>query len=132
MWKIFGLYMSKRIHVLEEGKVPDRSDKEWKKGREISKVTGKACKRLREEFEVGGIVAQKGLWHIAKERILEHGGALPKEEGDIMREYGAMNEERFLSGWLRNVGGGIAMSGEKGCKEVRKEEDGASRKGGGN
>ena len=94
-------------------------------------ITGKACKRLRKEFEVGGIVAQKDLCHIATKRILEHGGVLPKEEGNIMRDYGAMHEESFLSGWLRELGGGKAMSGEKGCKEVRKEKDGASTKEGG-
>ena len=38
--------------MLEEGKVFDRSDKEWKIEREIRKITMKACKRLREEFEV--------------------------------------------------------------------------------
>ena len=36
-----------------------------------------------------------------------------------MRDCGAMHEESCLSGWLREVGGGIAMSGEKGCKEVK-------------
>ena len=31
-------------------------------------------------------------------------GALPKEEGDIVRECKAMHEENFLSSWLREVG----------------------------
>ena len=37
-------------------------------------------------------MAQKGLWNL---------GAMPKEEGDVIREYNAMHEENFLSSWLR-------------------------------
>ena len=42
-------------------------------------VTRKECKRLREEFEVGDFMAQKGLRNIAKKRMLEDTGALPRE-----------------------------------------------------
>ena len=30
-------------------------------------------------------MAQKGLWNVAREQILQDRGALPKEEGDIER-----------------------------------------------
>ena len=46
-------------------------------------------------------MAQKGSWNIAKKRMLEYRGALPKEDGDLPREYQAMHEENFLSSWLR-------------------------------
>ena len=36
------------------------------------------------------------MCHIAKKRMLEDRGAKPKEEGDIVREYNAMHEEKFL------------------------------------
>ena len=65
------------------------------------KVTRKECKILREEFEVGGFMAKKGLWYIAKKRMLEDRGALPKEDGNQLREYHAMHEEKFLGSWLR-------------------------------
>ena len=42
------------------------------------RVTRKECKRLREEFEVGGFMVQEGLWNVAKKRMLEDGGALAK------------------------------------------------------
>ena len=64
------------------------------------RVTRKECKRLREEFEVGGFMAQKGLCNIATKRMLEDRGALPREDGDLLREYQAMHEENFLSSWL--------------------------------
>ena len=34
-------------------------------------------------------------------KMLQDRGALPKEEGDVVREYKAMHEENFLSSWLR-------------------------------
>ena len=47
-------------------------------------------------------MAQKGFWNIAqKERMFEDRGALPKEDGDLLREYQAMHEENLLSTWLR-------------------------------
>ena len=53
------------------------------------------------EFEMGGFTAQKGLWNLAREEMLQDRGALPKEEEDIVREYKAMHEENFLSSWVR-------------------------------
>ena len=38
-------------------------------------------------------MAQKGRRNIAKKRMLEDGGAWPKEDGDLLREYQAMHEE---------------------------------------
>ena len=49
------------------------------------RVTKKECKRLREELEVGDLMAQKRLWHLANRRMLDDRGAVPKEEGDLMR-----------------------------------------------
>ena len=77
--------------------------------------------RLPEEFEVGGFMAQEGLWKIAKKRMLEDGGALPGEDGDPLRECGAfaMHDESFLSSWLReHVEGGKAEA----AMERRSEE----------
>ena len=49
-------------------------------------------------------MAQKGLWNLARNKMLQDRGALPKEEGDVVREYKATHEDNFLSGWLREVG----------------------------
>ena len=46
-------------------------------------------------------MAQKGLWKLAKEKIMKGRGELPNEEGDAVREYKAMHEENFWSSWLR-------------------------------
>ena len=73
--------------------MPDRNAKGWKVEGEERRVTRKECKRLREEFEVWGFMAQNELWHIAKQRMLVDRGALPREEGDLTREYNAMHEE---------------------------------------
>ena len=43
------------------------------------RIARKEYERLKEEFEVGGFMAQKGLWNTARERMLEDGGALPKK-----------------------------------------------------
>ena len=39
-------------------------------------------------------MAQKGLWKLA--RKMQDGSALPKEEGDIVKEYQAMHEQNFF------------------------------------
>ena len=91
----------KRILILEEERVPARNAR----GREIEgqkkRVIRKDYKRLREEFEVEGFMARRGSWHIAKKRMLEDRGALPREDGDLLREYQAMHEENFCGSWLR-------------------------------
>ena len=32
-------------------------------------------------------MAQKGLWNVAREKILEGRGALPKAGGDLLKDY---------------------------------------------
>ena len=44
---------------------------------------------------------KKGLWNLAREKILRETEALPKEEGDAVRKYQAMNEENSFSSWVR-------------------------------
>ena len=46
-------------------------------------------------------MAQKGSRNIPKKRMLEDRGALPKEDGDLLRENQAMHEGNFPSSWLR-------------------------------
>ena len=49
-------------------------------------------------------MAQKGLCHLAREKMLQDRGALSKEEGDVDRECKAMHEGNFRSNWMREVG----------------------------
>ena len=49
-------------------------------------------------------MAQTGTWNLARENVLQDRGALLKEDGDVIREYKAMNEENFVSSWLRKEG----------------------------
>ena len=37
-------------------------------------------------------MAQKGLWNLAGENVMQDRGALPKDEGDVVREDEAMQE----------------------------------------
>ena len=46
-------------------------------------------------------MAQKGLWNLAKDKIMKERGELPNEEGDAVREDKAMHEENFWSNWPR-------------------------------
>ena len=71
------------------------------KGKEF---TRKEYQRLVNKFDMEGFVAQEGLWKLARDKILRERGALPKEEGDAIRECRAMHEENFLSSWLMEDG----------------------------
>ena len=64
----------------------------------------------------------KGLWNVAKEKIMKERGELPNEEGDAVRECGAGHEENFWSNWQREDERGKEekmTKAEKMKKEVR-------------
>ena len=83
------------------GRVPAQDAKGWKIEGNKRRITRKEYKRLRNKFELEGLMAQKRLQNLAREKELQERGAVPKEEGDVIREYNAMHEENFLSSWLR-------------------------------
>ena len=58
-------------------------------------------------------MAQRGLWNLAREKMLQDRGALPKEEGDVV--------ENFLSSWLREDVEGKEERLRKVNKEAREE-----------
>ena len=68
------------------------------------------------KFEMEGLVARKGLWNLAKEKIMKERGELPNEVGDAVREYKAIHEEDFWSNWLREY--------EKSKEETKAEAEG--------
>ena len=74
-------------------------------------------------------MAQKGLWNITKKRMLEDRGALPKEDGDCVREYKAMHEDNFVGCWLREDTEGKATAGEE-MKKGHRRKDKVWEKGG--
>ena len=64
------------------------------------RITRKEYQRLFHKFKMEGFMAQKGLWNLARNKALQDRGALPREEGDTMREYKAM--QQLLEGrWER-------------------------------
>ena len=107
--------MLKRIQVLEEGSVPAKEARNWKIQGQERRTSRKECQRLLNKFEMEGFMAQKGLWNLDREKMLQDRGALPEEEGDIVREYKAKHEDIFLSSWLREdlVGKGKRKNREK-------------------
>ena len=58
--------MMKTIQTLEEGRVPAREAKKWRIEGEKKRISRKEHKRLLNNFEMEGSVAQKGLWNLAK------------------------------------------------------------------
>ena len=66
-------------------------------------------------------MAQKELPNLLISEALQERGALPKEEGDTIRECKAMHEENFLSSWLRDYEEGNRKSKMKVDKEVKAE-----------
>ena len=54
--------------------------------------------------------------------MLEERGAWPKEDGDSLRQYQAMQEENFLSSWLRGDVEGKEQERKRLNEEVKPEE----------
>ena len=85
--------MRKRVRILEDGRVPAKEAKDWKMEGQKRTITRKGYKRLINEFELEGLMAQKGLWNFAREKRLQERGVVPKDEGAVIREY---NARQFL------------------------------------
>ena len=79
-------------------------------------------RRLLNECELEGLMAQEDLWNLARAKRLQDRGALPRKEGDVVREYNAMHEENLLSSWLRE--GLVGRRKKKGGQENQRRGDG--------
>ena len=91
--------------------------------------TGRNAEGFGKKFEVGGFMAQEWLWIIAKRKMR---GALPREDGDLLREYQAIHEDDFLSSWLREDVEGKEEKKERLNKEAEEEKSQKwERRGGG-
>ena len=95
--------MMKSIQTLEEGRVPAKEAKNGIIEGEKKRITREEYQRLLNNFEMEGLMSQKGLWNLAKEKIMKERGELPHEEGDVVKEFRAMHEEDFWSSWLREL-----------------------------
>ena len=93
--------MLKLIQVLEDGRVPAKQAKDWKIEGQKKRITRKEYQRLLNKCEMEGFMAQKGLWMLPGEKVLQDRGEWFKEEGAVIRECKAMHEDNFLSSWLR-------------------------------
>ena len=85
--------MLKRIQILEDGRVPAKEAKYWKIEGQKRRITRKEYQRLLNKFEMEGFMARNGLWKLSKNKALQDRGALPREEGDAIREYEAMKKK---------------------------------------
>ena len=79
--------MLKRIQVLEDGRVPATEARSWRIEGPQRRITRKEYQRLLNKFEMEGCIAQKGLGNLVREKVLQDRRELPKEEGDVIREY---------------------------------------------
>ena len=90
--------MFKRIPILEDGIVslPKTGRSKDKRG-ELPGRNVEDC-QMSLRWEVHGT---ENVYGISPEtKMLQDRGALPKEEGDVVRAHKAMHEENFLSSWL--------------------------------
>ena len=96
--------MLKGIQILEVGRVRAKEAQNWMIEGQKRRITRKEHRRLRNEFEMGGFMTQKGQWNLARRKMPQDRGAVLEEEGDIVREYKAIHEETILRSWLKKVG----------------------------
>ena len=86
--------MLKGIQVLEDGRVLAKEAGSWRVEGQKRRMTRKEYQRPLNKFEMEGFMVQQGLWNLAREETLGDRGALPTEEGHVIREYRAMHEEQ--------------------------------------
>ena len=85
--------------VMEDGKVPAKESRNWKIEGLKRMITRTENPRLSNKFETEGFVAQKGLWKLARENVLQDRGEWSKEEGDVVGEYKACMKKIWAAGW---------------------------------
>ena len=61
--------MLQRIQIVEDGRVPAKEAKNWRIEVKKRRITGKKYRRMSSEFELVGLMAQKVLWNLAREKI---------------------------------------------------------------
>ena len=59
---------AEKFQTLEEGRVPAKETKNRKIEAEKKIITIKEYQRLLNKFEMEGLMAQKGLWNLRKEK----------------------------------------------------------------
>ena len=116
----------KIIQTLEESRVPAKEAKNWRIEEQKKRITRKEYQTLTNKFEMEGLMAQKGLWNLAEEKIMKERGEFRNEEGDAVRECKAMHEENFLSSWPRENERGKE---ERTANVEKNEEEKSERKG---
>ena len=65
--KLMNCCKLERIQVLEDGSVSVKEARNWKIEGQKRRITRKEYERLLNEFEMGGFMAQKDLWNLARE-----------------------------------------------------------------
>ena len=76
---------------------PAKEARSWRIEGQKGRLTRKEYKRLLKKFEMEGFMAQKGLWNLVGKKVLQDRGALPEEEGDVIREYKAMHVKNVMT-----------------------------------
>ena len=71
--------MLKRIQIFENGRIPAMEARNWKIEGQKRRITRREYRRLWSEFEMGGFMAQEGLWNVAKEKCWKTGVHYPKK-----------------------------------------------------
>ena len=107
--------------ILIPERVPAKNTRGWTIERQRS-VIRKECKRLREEFEVGGFMAQKALCKFASKRMLEDRGPCPEKTETCSVNSEPCTRKTFSAfGWKEDVGGKEEKR-ERMNKETNEEE----------
>ena len=74
-----------RIQILEDGRILAKEARNWKIEGLNRRITRKESRSFWNELEKEAFMAQKGLWNVARQRMLRDRGALPNEEGDLFQ-----------------------------------------------
>ena len=111
--------------------MPAKEAKRWKSEGKKRRITKKEYKRLRNKFEVEGLMAQNGFWNLAREKRIT-GERCHSQGRSAIREYEAMHEKNFLSSWLRQdlIRKERKVNERAGEEEENKRKRGGKEKGG--
>ena len=86
--KLMNCCKPEQVGTKEYGKMSKRI-RNWKIEGQKNNHEERISEASKHKFEMEGFMAQKGLWKLAREKVLQDRGEWCKEEGDVVREYKA-------------------------------------------
>ena len=115
--------MWKRIQILEDGRILAKEARNWKIEGLNRRITRKEFRSLWNELEKEAFMAQKGLWNVARQRMLRTEVHCPTKKETFSDSTRPCVKKKILSSWLREDVESTEERSKEMDREAKEEEN---------